>query len=205
MTLPVSGAISLRDVNVELDLPAGNAISLNDAAVRTLFGKASGAISLIDGYGKTNPTFGFDTTADILVVSDDSPQSYNFTNGTITVYNSGVIAYAKLGTGQVAGPARWLFPGYSNGADYDLRITGTATLGTGNTYYNVPGHTGDVPGPVGASAVDSGWVTLGTTRAVNLSSDYTIHSSLLGTVQIRNRATLETYSRAFTLRNDPIY
>jgi hypothetical protein len=60
MALPASGAISLSAVNTELGLSATAVISLNDAAVRTLFGVASGAITMNDGYGKSNsipPTF----------------------------------------------------------------------------------------------------------------------------------------------------
>ena len=54
MPLPSSGAISLNDVNVELGNTATAQISMNDAAVRTLFQVASGAISMSDGYGKSN-------------------------------------------------------------------------------------------------------------------------------------------------------
>lgn len=54
MTLPASGVITMGDVNTELGYSATAAISLNDTAVRTLFGIASGAISLNDGYGKSN-------------------------------------------------------------------------------------------------------------------------------------------------------
>ena len=54
MTLPVSGPISMSEVNVELNFSSTAQISLNDAAVRALFEKPSGTISLSDGYGKTN-------------------------------------------------------------------------------------------------------------------------------------------------------
>jgi hypothetical protein len=54
MALPSSGVISMSDVNVELGLSSSATISLNDAAVRSLFGIASGTISLSDGYGKSN-------------------------------------------------------------------------------------------------------------------------------------------------------
>jgi len=54
MALPASGAISLSAVNTELSLSATAAITMNDAAVRTLFGVASGAITMNNGYGKSN-------------------------------------------------------------------------------------------------------------------------------------------------------
>lgn len=54
MALPSSGSISLSQVNTELGLSSTAQISLNDSAVRTLFGKASGAIAMSDGYGKAN-------------------------------------------------------------------------------------------------------------------------------------------------------
>lgn len=56
MTLPVSGPISLSQVNVELGLSATAPISMNDAAVRTLFGVGGSgtAISMSQGYGKSN-------------------------------------------------------------------------------------------------------------------------------------------------------
>jgi hypothetical protein len=54
MTLPSSGPISLSAVNTELGLSATALISLNDTAVRTLAGVASGTISLSNLYGKSN-------------------------------------------------------------------------------------------------------------------------------------------------------
>lgn len=61
MTLP-SGTISLSQVNTELTLSATALISLNDAAVRSLAGVASGAISMSDLQGKTY-AFTFSITA----------------------------------------------------------------------------------------------------------------------------------------------
>ena len=54
MALPASGQISLANVNVELSLTSTAQISMNDAAVRTLFAIASGAISMSNGFGKSN-------------------------------------------------------------------------------------------------------------------------------------------------------
>jgi len=58
MALPESGPISMSMVNTELGYSATAVITLNDAAVRTLFGKSSGAIALSDGYGKSNGPVG---------------------------------------------------------------------------------------------------------------------------------------------------
>lgn len=54
MTLQASGAISLSQVNTELGIASTTTISLNQSNVRTLFGVASGTISMSDGYGKSN-------------------------------------------------------------------------------------------------------------------------------------------------------
>ena len=54
MTLPASGTISLSQVNTELGYSSSAAVSLNQADVRNLAGKASGLISMSDLYGKSS-------------------------------------------------------------------------------------------------------------------------------------------------------
>lgn len=55
MPLPSSGALSLGDVNVELNNARATQIGLAQASVRTLYGIGSGPIRLAaDGYGKSN-------------------------------------------------------------------------------------------------------------------------------------------------------
>lgn len=54
MALPSSGQITLNQVNVELGKSGTAQIGMNDAAVRGLFGIASGEIEMSDGYGKSS-------------------------------------------------------------------------------------------------------------------------------------------------------
>lgn len=84
MTLPSSGAISLNDVNVELQQTATGTISLNDANVRSLFGVLSGAISMSDGYGKSNLHL-FGTGANgALSISSGTLSSGTYTTASIS-------------------------------------------------------------------------------------------------------------------------
>lgn len=77
MALPGSGQISLNDVNIELGISPGTLISLNDSAVRTLFGVPSGTISLSNGYGKSNSWTG---SATVSANTND----YNMRSAAIT-------------------------------------------------------------------------------------------------------------------------
>lgn len=54
MTLQASGAISFSNINVELGRSATATLSMNDEALRTLSGVASGTVTLNNCYGKTN-------------------------------------------------------------------------------------------------------------------------------------------------------
>lgn len=93
MALPSSGAISLSDVNVELGLSATAQISLGDAAVRALFGVASGAISIGNGYGKANQfsliISSNQTNANLATLA--TAAGWNGTSKVVATINSGVI------------------------------------------------------------------------------------------------------------------
>ena len=98
MTLPASGAITFSDVNTELVVSATTLRSLNDAAVRTLFGQASGAVDMNTGHGKSNrtaPTFTFAANASNQTVALASLAGYSAGKSCITVtINSGVYVYS---------------------------------------------------------------------------------------------------------------
>ena len=96
MALPSSGQITLNQVNVELGNSGTAEISMGSAAVRGLFGIASGEIEMSDGYGKSN-TFTLtissnSTNVDLrdLAVSSGWDQS---TEAEITIA-SGIYCYA---------------------------------------------------------------------------------------------------------------
>ena len=90
MTLPTSGnPISFSQVDVELGLSATAQISMNDTAVRTLFGVASGAIGMSCGLGKSNTSVpgaptgvsGSATSCSAISVSFSAPAC----NGHLTI------------------------------------------------------------------------------------------------------------------------
>ena len=98
MPLPSSGAISFADVNVELGLTSTAQISLNDAAVRTLFQVPSGAIAMNNGYGKSNRvalavTYSTNTINATVNIASLAGYVAGSTDVTITV-NSGVYVYS---------------------------------------------------------------------------------------------------------------
>lgn len=137
MTLPASGPISLNQVNVELGLAGTTSINMNQASVRTLFGVPSGAISMSDGYGKSN-TFSFTIAANqtnanlrTLAVSAGWNQASNVSatinggiyissNGTgtpaLTVNGSFPAGVTLTNNGFIVGAGGNGGKGYSNGA-----------------------------------------------------------------------------------------
>lgn len=121
MTLNSSGPISLggstsgQSVNLELSKSATAQISMNDAAVRTLTGKSSGAVIMpTDFYGKSN-TFQYTGT-----ITQDT-----LTSGSFTSYGY----RAGLGLGSISPSNSYLDP--TGGAIYRLYSSGS------DTYYIV--------------------------------------------------------------------
>lgn len=117
MALPTSGAISFSAISVELGLASNSARSLNDSAVRSLFEKVSGAISMSDGYGKSsihyfdyNPVISANTTnynMKAAAIAAGWNQS-DVLRMTVTI-NSGVIIYSTS-TGSYAFDTGSTFP-----------------------------------------------------------------------------------------------
>jgi len=158
-TIPGS-SISLNQVNVELGLSGTASITMNDAAVRTLFGKAGSGttISMSDGSGKSNFTVAY---------AGHPGTGYGAlaNNTTFTGASCGSTAYMVLnwketGVVQIAQGSlllenfnTWGTPtGGSPGSNYWIRFTRTGTFGDQ------------------ASTASTGWQQLNTARDISVSS-----------------------------------
>jgi len=167
MALPASGAISLSAVNTELRLSATATISLNDAAVRTLFNVASGAIGLGTGYGKqyrVTPTVVYSSSATRVSTDVSAIPGYvaGISDIVITV-NSGVVF-----TSNALGSAAWDITGGTAGDTITINNSGLiygvggpggfggatgVTEESGNT--DGPGYGGDNPdNPAGSNGAE---------------------------------------------------
>lgn len=156
MTLPATGIISLgnttgdtttQSVNKELGFasPYQQAIGLGDAAVRTLFGVATGAIGLSGGYGKSSHTF----------VLYGPYTTVGLTNVTMPAGVTSV-QYILVGGGGGGGVAPYSFPagGAGGGGGGGQAVSGNLTITAGQVL-NV------TIGAAGASAGTGGISTLG--------------------------------------------
>lgn len=85
MALPASGAISFADINVELGVSSTTTRSLNETAVRTLFGQASGAVDMNTGHGKANAF-----TVNLTITTNT--KNYNIRTAAIAAGWNGTVA-----------------------------------------------------------------------------------------------------------------
>ena len=134
MTLPASGAISLATVNTELGLSSTATISMNDAAVRNLFGVASGAISMSNGHGKSAQDFRFtgssSESANVVTINPDG--TITFDNGWGTTLTKYWLQPVVVGQGAGAFQVQ-LYGSASNNQYHYINNTFTSAIGAGQT------------------------------------------------------------------------
>jgi len=139
MTLPASGAISFSAVNIELGLSSTAQISLNDAAVRTLFGDASGVVAMSDAYGKSNTTVPGTPTIGTATATGSTTATVSFTapasNGglTITSYTAVSSPGGITGTLSQAGSGTITVSGLSGGTSYTFTVYATNSKGNSSS------------------------------------------------------------------------
>jgi hypothetical protein len=174
MTLPASGAISFSAVNIELGLTSTAQISLNDAAVRTLFGDASGAVAMADAYGKSNTSVPGAPTSVSASASSSSAISVSFSapscTGHLSIDYYQVVCMSSGSNSATGSSSPISVTGLSASTSYTFKVrahnskgygcysssTGTATTQavTGQAVYTTYGCYTFTP-PAGVSKVSS--------------------------------------------------
>lgn len=145
MTLPASGLISLSQVNTELTLTSTALITLNDAAVRTLFAKPSGLISMSDGHGKSAvaPSFNYNPTI-------SSQQNFNLRAGAVAAgwnQTSPLICTVTMTGGGTFGSSSTGAYAFDTGTSFPVGSTLALVVGSGAYLVGCGGSAGGAGGP----------------------------------------------------------
>jgi hypothetical protein len=167
MPLPLSGAISFNDINVELGVAGTTTASLNQASYRTLAGVPSGAISMSDFYGKANQ-FAFtissnQTNANLRTLAVNA--GWNQSSKVVATINSGIYISSNS-TGTPALTVNGSFPGGVELVNNGLII---GMGGAGGAGRGVSGTSG-----TGGSAGSGGGLALSVSSAISINNAGTI-------------------------------
>ena len=102
MALQTSGAISLNDIHVEAGGSSGTTASINDADIRALIGKASGAtMSFSEWYGASNVQYSLTSPQYYWLVGSQGNNIYwngsyiGAPSSSATTFTSGGYTYTR--------------------------------------------------------------------------------------------------------------
>lgn len=140
MALPSSGPIKFSDINTELNFDNNFSLNLGRTQVRTLFGVASGAISMSQGYGKANSINAVFFAGGSTVSQAGGNQSVTLTTEKYNLDTDARTAgtnlatlktYAYANTGNYT--AGYIFGGLTNATNYASQQTATVAKYTYQT------------------------------------------------------------------------